>query len=96
VAIRTFADKATERFFITGRVDSRLGLSSIIKIVRSKLDMLQYAFRLSDLKSPPGNRLEALKGKLSGLHSVRVNDQWRVIFVWTAEGPSRVEVTDYH
>ena len=58
--------------------------------------MLHYAFKLSDLRSPPGNRLEALKGRLDGRHSVRVNDQWRVVFEWTTEGPSRVKVTDYH
>ena len=58
--------------------------------------MLHYAFRVSDLRNPPGNRLETLKGKLNGYYSVRINDQWRVIFEWTAEGPSRVRVTDYH
>lgn len=58
--------------------------------------MLQYAFKLSDLKSPPGNRLEALKGRLHGSYSVRVNDQWRIVFEWTADGPARVSVTDYH
>ena len=58
--------------------------------------MLQYATKLSDLRSPPGNRLEALKGRLRGCYSIRINDQWRVVFEWTAEGPSRVGVTDYH
>lgn len=58
--------------------------------------MLHYAVHLSDLRSPPANRLEALKGRLSGLHSVRVNDQWRIVFEWTADGPSQVRVTDYH
>ena len=58
--------------------------------------MLRYATELSDLRSPPGNRLEALKGRLRGCYSIRINDQWRVVFEWTAEGPSRVKVTDYH
>ena len=58
--------------------------------------MLHYAFKLSDLRSPPGNRLEALKGKLDGCYSIRINDQWRVVFEWTGEGPSRVRVADYH
>jgi proteic killer suppression protein len=58
--------------------------------------MLHYAFQLSDLRSAPGNRLEALKGRLDGCYSVRVNDQWRVVFEWTTEGPTRVKVTDYH
>jgi len=58
--------------------------------------MVHYAFKLSDLRSPPGNRLEALKGRLDGYYSIRINDQWRVVFEWTAQGPSRVRVTDYH
>jgi proteic killer suppression protein len=96
VAIRSFGDKAAERFFITGRVAPGLGWASVRGVVKRKLDMLHYAFKLSDLRSPPGNRLEALKGRLDGRHSVRVNDQWRVVFEWTTEGPSRVKVTDYH
>jgi proteic killer suppression protein len=57
--------------------------------------MLDYADRLQDMASPPGNRLEALDGDLRGLHSIRVNDQWRVVFRWTASGPSEVDVRDY-
>jgi proteic killer suppression protein len=57
--------------------------------------MLHYAFKLSDLRSPPGNRLETLKGRLDGRYSIRINDQWRVVFAWTSEGPSRVSVSDY-
>ncbi len=63
---------------------------------RRKLIMLNNAERLDDLKSPPGNRLEALKGKLAGRHSIRVNDQWRIVFRWTESGPDEVEVIDYH
>ena len=58
--------------------------------------MLEYAVSLDDLRSPPGNRLEALKGDRKGQHSIRVNDQWRICFVWGAAGPEQVEITDYH
>ena len=58
--------------------------------------MLDYAQQLDDLRSPPGNRLEALKGNLAGFHSIRINDQWRVIFRWTDAGPTEVDVVDYH
>jgi proteic killer suppression protein len=58
--------------------------------------MINNAERLEDLKSPPGNRLEALKGKLAGRHSIRVNDQGRIVFRWTENGPDEVEVVDYH
>ena len=61
-----------------------------------KLDMLDYAAVLNDLASPPGNRLEALRGKLAGFHSIRINDQRRVIFRWTASGPAEVDIRDYH
>jgi len=96
VAIQSFGDKATERFFVTGRAGPGVGWASVQGIVRRKLDMVHYAFKLSDLRSPPGNRLESLRGKLEGSHSIRVNDQWRVVFNWTANGPARVRVTDYH
>ncbi len=58
--------------------------------------MLDYARALSDLASPPGNRLEALKGDLGGYHSIRINDQWRVVFRWTDAGPGDVDIRDYH
>lgn len=96
MTIRSFDDNATERFFIGGRVAGGTGWASVRGVVRRKLDMLHYAVRLSDLRSPPGNRLEALKGALAGWHSIRVNEQWRVVFQWTADGPARVRVTDYH
>jgi proteic killer suppression protein len=96
VAIRSFGDKATERFFVTGRVPTGTGWASVRTVVRRKLDMLHYAVHISDLRSPPGNRLESLKGRLAGLHSIRINDQWRVVFEWTEEGAAQVRVTDYH
>ena len=58
--------------------------------------MLDYASRLEDLRAPPGNRLEALKGKLVGFYSIRINDQWRIVFQWTEHGPSDVDIVDYH
>ena len=58
--------------------------------------MLDIAKRLDDLRVPPGNRLEALKGNLKGLHSIRINDQWRICFRWTDSGPAEVEILDYH
>jgi toxin HigB-1 len=66
--------------------------SDILKVARRKLRYLNAATLLEDLKAPPGNRLEALKGQ----HSIRINDQFRVCFKWTAEGPTEVEITDYH
>lgn len=58
--------------------------------------MLEYAKDLRDLVSPPGNRLEALRGDLAGLHSIRINDRWRVVFRWTDPGPAEVDIRDYH
>ncbi len=61
-----------------------------------KLQMLDAAHELKDLRAPPGNRLEALLGDRAGWHSIRINDQWRVCFIWTAQGPENVEIVDYH
>lgn len=65
-------------------------------VVRRKLAMLDAADRLDDLRFPPGNRLEALRADREGQHSIRVNDQFRLCFVWTAQGPADVELVDYH
>ncbi|MDP9837634.1 proteic killer suppression protein [Neorhizobium huautlense] len=61
-----------------------------------KLTMIENAVELRDLRSPPGNRLEALKGDRKGQHSIRINDQWRVCFLWTQAGAENVEIIDYH
>ena len=61
-----------------------------------KLDVLAAAAQLSDLRAPPGNRLEPLKGRRRGQHSIRINDQWRICFVWREGGAERVEIVDYH
>jgi toxin HigB-1 len=68
----------------------------IVSVARRKLVQLNAASELSDLSVPPGNRLEALKGDLMGKHSIRINDQWRIVFRWSDAGPEDVEIIDYH
>jgi len=70
--------------------------SGIERQALRKLDMLQQARDLGDLRSPPANRLEALAGNRHGQYSIRINDQWRICFRWTKEGPANVEIVDYH
>ena len=92
--ILTFADAATERFFHHGVCAP--AWRAVAKVVARKLDMLDAAAKLGDLRAPPGNRLEALKGDRAGQYSIRINERWRVCFVWTENGPDRVEIVDYH
>ncbi len=89
-----FADSETERFFRDGDCPARW--RAFAKVAARKLDMLDAAPTLETLRSPPGNRLEALKGDRAGQFSIRVNDQWRLCFVWSEAGPDRVELVDYH
>lgn len=96
MAIVSFADKTAESFFVQGRLHKGVGWRNVRTIVRRKLDVLHYAANLSDLKAPPGNRLEALRGDLRGLFSIRINDQWRIIFTWTDAGPAEIRIADYH
>lgn len=96
MAICSFGDKATEYFFVQGKLKKATPWQGLARVVKRKLDMLDYASKLSDLKSPPSNQLEALKRDLVGFHSIRINDQWRLIFRWSDEGPKDVRVTDYH
>ena len=70
--------------------------SGFRKAAERKLTMLDSASDLKDLLAPAGNRLEKLKGDRAGQHSMRINDQWRICFVWKADGPYEVEITDYH
>ena len=91
--IRGFRDKKTERFYSGETVKE---LSSIKKVAERKLTMLDNATDLKDLLSPAGNRLEKLRGNRAGQHSIRINDQWRICFIWKADGPYEVEITDYH
>lgn len=92
--IQGFATRETERFFRDGVCPSYW--RSVKGVAMRKLDMLDAAITLSDLRSPPGNRLEALKGDRAGQYSVRINDRWRICFVWTERGPDHVEIVDYH
>lgn len=70
--------------------------ADILRTVHRKLAMLDAAATLDDLRVPPANRLEALSGDRAGQHSIRVNDQWRLCFIWTSQGPIEVELVDYH
>lgn len=70
--------------------------ADLARVARLKLARLDAARVLDDLRTPPGNRLEALKGDRRGQHSIRINDQFRICFVWSAEGPADVEIVDYH
>lgn len=97
MAIQSFSDSATEILFTTGKPPAkRTGWAPINKIAIRKLDMLHAAVELRDLRAPSGNRLEALKGNYNGWHSIRINDQWRILFVWTDDGPVDVRIEDYH
>ena len=96
MAIRSFARAEVERFYRTGEVHRRCGWAGVTRVVARKLDLVAYAHVLDDLRAPPGNRLEALKGEMKGRHSIRVNDQWRIVFVWTPAGAEQVDVVDYH
>jgi proteic killer suppression protein len=89
-----FADTETERFFREGVCPARW--RALSNVMARKLDMLDAAPSLDALRSPPGDRLEALKADRAGQFSIRVNDRWRVCFVWTEGGPDRVEIVDYH
>jgi proteic killer suppression protein len=91
--IRGFRDKKTESFFSGEMVKEFTGFR---KAVERKLTMLDNASDLKDLFSPAGNRLEKLRGDRAGQHSIRINDQWRICFVWKADGAYEVEITDYH
>ncbi len=91
--IKSFKCKDTRKLFETGK-SARFG--SILKVATRKLTQLEAAATLEFLRSPPGNRLEALKSDREGQFSIRVNDQWRVCFRWTPEGPEDVEIVDYH
>lgn len=92
--IQGFADAATEALFREGECLPEW--QSFEAVAVRKLDMLDAAVKLADLRSPPGNRLEALKGDRKGKHSIRINQQWRVCFRWTTLGPADVEIVDYH
>jgi len=83
----------TERLFAGDSVKKFAGIRNVAE---RKLTMLDSAAGLKDLLAPPGNRLEKLRGDRVGQHSIRINDQWRICFVWKSDGPHEVEITDYH
>lgn len=91
--IRSFSDAETERLFHSEAVPR---FRNIERVARRKLLQLHAATELATLKVPPGNQLEALKGDRKGQHSIRINDQWRVCFVWRDDGAHKVEIVDYH
>ena len=92
--IQSFADQDTERLAGRQRVPSFD--PRIERVALRKLRQLDAALSLNDLRVPPGNRLEAPEGDHAGQHSIRINDQWRICFTWTAAGPEEVEIIDYH
>lgn len=92
--IKSFANKETEELYITGK--GRKFPQAVCNIGVRKLDYLNAAIRLDDLKAPPGNRLEQLKGDKKGYYSIRVNDQYRVVFRFDDGDAYDVEITDYH
>jgi len=91
--ILSFSCKETEKFWQEGKT---IRWKSIERQAMKKMAMLAAARKLEDLRIPPGNRLEALKGNRIGQHSIRINDQWRLCFRWSEFGPDNVEIADYH
>ena len=91
--IRSFTDRDTEALF-RGEIPKQW--EAVASVARRKLDMLESAADLLDLRSPPGNRLEALNGDRAGQHSIRINHRWRICFIWADCGAERVEIVDYH
>lgn len=96
--IKSFFDRGTEDLFnrVRSKEARRTCPKPIWRVAQRKLDLLNAAVSLDSLRIPPGNRLEALKDDRAGQYSIRINDQYRVCFVWSADGPERVEIADYH
>ena len=93
MTIKSFKCKDTEALFLGKRVPRWVNVE---RSALRKLAQLDWSAVLEDLRAPPGNQLEALQGNRKGQHSIRINDQWRVCFVWTSDGPIHVEIVDYH
>ena len=96
--IQSFRNTGTEDIFngLNTKASRRTCPQSLLRIAVRKLDLLDSVVSLDELRVPPGNRLEALTGDRRGQHSIRINDQYRVCFVWTDTGPDEVEIVDYH
>jgi len=95
--ISSFADKLAEGIFYDRKTkETRKFPSELYRVARRKLLYLYEAETLTDLRVPPSNRLEALKGDLKGYYSVRINKQWRVVFMWSNQSASEVKIIDYH
>jgi proteic killer suppression protein len=96
--IISFRERGTEDVFDGLDTKAARGVCppTIWKVAQRKLDQLEAANALLDLIAPPGNRLEPLKGDRKGEHSIRINDQYRICFVWTDDGPEQVEIVNYH
>ena len=96
--IQSFGDQATADIFNgqSTRVARRALPQQLWRVAQRKLDQLDSADDLNDLRIPPGNRLEVLRGDRVGQHSIRINEQYRICFVWTEQGPDEVEIVDYH
>jgi proteic killer suppression protein len=95
--ILSFGDRATEDLYhARPSKAARRFPTTIVRVALRKLDMLNGAHALHDLREPPGNHLELMKGDLAGFHSIRINDQWRIIFRWSDKGATEVKITDYH
>ena len=92
--IKNFADKKSEKVYI-GEYSKEYSLE-IQNQARKKLRMINNAINLEDLKVPPGNKLESLKGNRKGQYSIRINDQWRICFIWKGNNAHSVEIVDYH
>lgn len=96
--IRSFAEVGSEDIFYGRNTKQARGIcpKNLWRITGRKLDQLDSVERLDELRIPPGNRLELLTGEREGHHSIRINDQYRICFLWTEDGPSEVEIVDYH
>ena len=93
--IQSYRDDRAREILVDRRAPKGYA-AGLLKVTRRKLVQLDAAATLTDLSVPPGNRLEPLKGELSGYYSIRINDQWRIVFRWTDAGPAEVEIMDYH